>query len=48
MAAVGHLFLAAGVILELLGLWLVYRGKSSSLESIILGLLCLLIGILAK
>ncbi|WP_164491828.1 hypothetical protein [Staphylospora marina] len=46
MATVGHVLLAAGVILELLGLWLIYRGKNTSLEALILGLLCLLSGIL--
>lgn len=48
MVYVGIFFLTAGLILELLGFVLVYRGKSSSLEPIIAGLVCLLVGIVAR
>lgn len=47
MANFGVLFLTAGVVLELLGIYLIYRGKSTSLEPIILGLLFFLVGFLA-
>jgi hypothetical protein len=48
MQNLGGIFLTAGVVLELVGIYLVYRGKSSSLEPIILGLLCFLVGFLAS
>jgi len=47
MATLSTFFLTAGVVLELVGLYLVYRGKSISLEPIILGLFFFLVGILA-
>lgn len=48
MVYVGMLFLTAGLLLELLGIYLVYCGKSSSLAPIIAGLVCLLTGIIAR
>jgi hypothetical protein len=48
MPMLGYLFFTAGVVLELLGFILVLKGKATSLEPIILGLVCLLIGFLAR
>ncbi|GGA45001.1 hypothetical protein GCM10007416_17630 [Kroppenstedtia guangzhouensis] len=39
-------FIIAGVLLEVVGIFNAFRGKSSGLELIILGILCLLVGLL--
>ncbi|MBA4543024.1 MULTISPECIES: hypothetical protein [Thermoactinomyces] len=48
MAMLAFLFFTAGVVLELLGFILILKGKATSLEPIILGLVCFLIGFLAR
>ncbi|MBA4496223.1 hypothetical protein ACFO25_17005 [Paenactinomyces guangxiensis] len=48
MIGLGNIFLGIGVVLELIGIYLVFRGKSTSLEPIILGLVCFLAGFLAQ
>jgi hypothetical protein len=48
MASLGVFFLMAGVVLELIGIFLASRGKGTSLELMILGLLSILVGFLAR
>lgn len=41
-------FFFSGVILEIFGIHLAYRGNSSSLKLIMLGLFCILLGFLTR
>ncbi|RMB01228.1 hypothetical protein ATH33_1738 [Thermoactinomyces vulgaris] len=47
MGYLGLSFLATGIVLELIGIFLVYRGKNQSLEPIMMGLVFLLVGMIS-
>lgn len=41
-------FFISGVVLEIIGIYLVYRGKNSSLKPIMLGLFWILLGFITR
>ncbi|MDN4594359.1 hypothetical protein [Polycladomyces subterraneus] len=48
MSSLAHLFILIGIILELAGAFFLLRRNSAGWEAVVLGLLCLLVGFLAR